>query len=202
LINASLKALLDAIGSREAPRGYGQIYGGAKGVPPGTDVSRMSLNDVQALQRRLILNGSVSAACGRYQFIHSTLDATIHEMGLSGEEIWDPDLQDAMAVHLIEKRGFARFLAGDMSDTEFADALAAEWASLPMTTGPLKGHSKYTGDGLNKSFHTVDEMLALVDALRIPGAVPDAPMPQPRVKPRGLLSALIDFIRAIFKRRT
>ena len=166
MISSALKNLLDAIGKGEAPKGYGQIYGGARGVPKGADVSKMTLNAVEALQATMVKNGSESTACGRYQFIRKTLLATVSEMRLTGKEVWRPELQDRMALHLIEKRGLGSFLAGKISREQFANNLAAEWASLPMVSGPKKGRSRYAGDGLNKSFHSVAEMLALLDALR------------------------------------
>lgn len=173
MISVPLKALLDAIGKHEAPKGYGQIYGGAKGVPKDTDVSKMKLKDVQALQRRMIAAGSKSTASGRYQFIKNTLNATIAEMGLTGEEVWGPDLQDQMALHLVTKRGLSKYLDGQMGREDFANNLAKEWASLPVVNKQWNGkrwveagQSYYAGDGLNKAFHPVSDVLKLVDALK------------------------------------
>lgn len=176
MISPALKRLLGAIGEGEAPKGYGQIYGGAKGVPKSTNVAILTLNGVRALQAKMVKAGSASTACGRYQFIRKTLALTMTEMGLTGREVWTPELQDRMAVHLIEKRGLPQFLAGKLSREAFANNLAAEWASLPMVTGPKKGRSAYAGDGLNKSSHPVSEILALLDALR-------RERPTPRSKP-------------------
>lgn len=207
----ALKALLDAIGKHEAPKGYGQIYGGARGVPKNTDVSKLTLKEVQLLQRKMVDAGSASTASGRYQFIRKTLAATIQQMGLTGNEVWTPELQDRMALHLIEKRGLTTFMRGEISREQFADNLAAEWASLPMTTGPKKGQSKYAGDGLNKSFHKVADVLALLDAIKgapveplqpVPAPTGQPPAPTPPAKPRGLLMALLDLIAMLFKRRT
>jgi muramidase (phage lysozyme) len=172
-ITPSIKALLDAIGKHEAPKGYGQIYSGAKGVPSGADVSKMKLKEVQALQRLMIANGSRSTASGRYQFIKNTLNTTIIEMGLTGEEVWGPELQDQMAVHLIKKRGLNKYLDGQITREDFANNLAKEWASLPVVTNLFNGkrevevgQSYYAGDGLNKAFHKPETILALIDALK------------------------------------
>jgi muramidase (phage lysozyme) len=205
----ALKNLLAAIRAHEAPKGYGQIYGGAKGVPKDADVSRMTLGGVLDFQQRMLSGGSASTACGGYQFLRKTLAATIQQMRLSLSELWDAELQDRMALHLIENRGLRKFLSGQMSREDFCNALAAEWASLPMVSGPKKGRSKYDGDGLNKSFHSVDSILALVDALKLaagapaPDAVAAGEHPEPAApqRPRGLLLALIELILSIFKRR-
>lgn len=214
MISASLKALLDAIGKHEAPKGYGQIYGGAKGVPKDTDVSKLTLDGVLSLQSRMLAAKSASTACGRYQFLKKTLMATMAQMGLKGSELWNADLQDRMAVHLMQNRGLGKYLSGQISREAFANNLAKEWASLPVVTAMrgasrdlVPGQSYYAGDGLNKAFHKPEAILKLVDALK--GAEmpvqPDPALPAPDTpapKPRGLLLALIEFIMAIFKRRT
>lgn len=158
-------ALLDSIGAKEAPRGYGQVYGGAR-VARGTDVSQMTINQILAMQRQMVASGSKSTAVGRYQFLRKTLAQTVAEMGLNGSETWTPDLQDRMAVHLMEHRGLNAYLDGKITPEQFANNLSMEWASLPVVDGPKKGRSYYAGDGLNHSFHTPQEMLALVKGLK------------------------------------
>lgn len=217
VMDPTLKNLLDTIRSKEAPKGYGQIYGGAKGVSLATDVSKMTLNEVLAFQKKMLAARSASSACGGYQFLRSTLLATIDAMDLTGGEIWTPELQDRMAAHLMEGRGLSRYMAGKIVAEAFANNLAMEWASLPVVT-TIKGAHRvvkpgetyYAGDGLNKARHDPAVILALVKALRT-GAViapseppvidPGPAAPPPGGKPRGLLAAIIDLILAIFTRR-
>lgn len=217
MISTSLKALLDVIRKHEAPKGYGQIYGGAKGVPKDTDVSKLTLDGVLVLQRRMLDAGSASTACGGYQFLRKTLLATISQMGLKGSELWNEALQDRMAVHLMEGRGLSKYMAGAISREAFANNLAKEWASLPVVTQTMgqkrivkPGETFYAGDGLNKAFHKPEVILKLVDALKGP-QMPAQPIPDmPAVDasahvptaPRGLLRAFIDLILSIFKGRT
>lgn len=179
--NSALNNLLAAIRKYEGGT-YGQIYGGAKGVGKvsAIDVSIMTLRGVQGLQARMLKGKSVSTACGGYQFIRKTLALTILEMNLTGKEIWTPNLQDQMAIHLLQKRGLNSFLLGKMTRTDFANRLAMEWASLPVVTpinGKKVGQSYYAGDGLNKSHHKPADILALVDALRVTQPAPPAPVP-------------------------
>ncbi len=211
MISAPLKALLDAIGKHEAPKGYGQIYGGAKGVSKATDVSRLTLDGVLAFQKKMLDNGSASTACGRYQFLRKTLTATIIEMGLGGNDVWTPALQDRMALHLIEKRGLSKFQAGRITREDFANNLAKEWASLPVVTKIMgqkrivfPGETYYAGDDLNRAFHRPADVLALLDAIAKPvGGVSPVPAPDaPEVKPRGLLLAFIEYIMSLFKRKS
>lgn len=215
MISPALKDLLDTIGSKEAPKGYGQIYGGAKGVSKDTNVSLLTLNGVLALQDKMLNAGSASTACGRYQFLRKTLRATITAMGLSGREIWSPDLQDRMAVYLMEGRGLSKYMAGKITAETFANNLAMEWASLPVVTAIRGAHrmvkpgeTYYAGDGLNKAHHSPATILALVKALKgtvvsfpPPDGDPGLPADPVPTKPRGLLAALIDLILAIFRKK-
>jgi muramidase (phage lysozyme) len=191
MISPALKLLLDTIRSKEAPKGYGQIYSGAKGVSLSTDVSRMTLNQVLNFQRVMLDAGSASSACGGYQFLRKTLQATIAAMGLTGKEVWTPELQDRMAVQLMEGRRLGDYMAGRISPESFANKLAMEWASLPVVTtipGQKRtvhpGESYYAGDGLNKAHHDPAAILALVKALRKPQLVaPAADPPAPPAAP-------------------
>ena len=214
MISPQLKALLTAIRSKEAPKGYGQIYSGAKGVPKDTDVSKMTLGEVLAFQQKMRDAGSSSSACGGYQFIYKTLKATIAQMGLSLNQVWNADLQDRMAIWLLEGRGLSKFMAGKLSVEDFANNLSMEWASLPVVKssnsvgsafyGKKVGASFYDGDGLNKAHHTPTYILALVHNLRSGGIVPPAPEPvhkAPADKPHGLMTALIDFFALLFERK-
>lgn len=195
MISVALKTLLDRIRLKEAPKGYGQIYGGAKGVPRDTDVSKLTLAGVLLLQQRMLNAGSASSACGGYQFIRKTLIATIAQMGLKGTELWDADLQDLMAIHLMENRGLSKYMAGQISLETFCNNLAREWASLPVVTR-IKGQKRivepgetyYAGDGLNRAHHNPAAIMGLVDALKStekpvqpipPVPAPMAPEPAP-----------------------
>lgn len=149
-------------------KGYGQVYGGAPKKFRDKDVSKMTLGEIIRFQSDMKRAGSKSTAVGGYQFIKNTFLATLAQMGLlgSGNLVWTPELQDKMAMHLLKLRGYQKFLDGKISRETFANNLAAEWASLPMVTGPKKGKSKYAGDGLNKSHHSVSSILALLDAIK------------------------------------
>lgn len=187
IITPALKSLLDVIRSEEAPKGYGQIYGGAKGVSLATDVSKMKLKDVRALQDKMLAKGSASSAVGGYQFIKKTLIATMSQMKLTGDEYWTPGLQDQMAVHLMNGRGLQSYLASKITAVEFANNLAKEWASVPVVSR-IKGHNRtvnpgetyYAGDGLNKAHHDPKAILKLVEALT---ATPKPVEPTPPVQP-------------------
>lgn len=215
-MNQALKNLLDVIRSKEAPRGYGQIYGGAKGVSLATDVSKMKLRDVRALQDKMLKAGSASSAVGGYQFIKKTLIATMAQMKLTGDEYWTPGLQDQMAVHLMNGRGLQSYLAGRINAVEFANNLAKEWASLPVVSrikGATRmvnpGETYYAGDGLNKAHHDPKAILKLVEALSdahwiqqesdqaIPASPPDVEPLPPAAPPKPAYRPSIQLVMAV-----
>jgi len=175
MITPAMKALLNAIGSKEAPRGYNQIYTPAEKIVGFPKLTKMTLAEIRSLQGRMLKGGSASTAVGRYQFLRKTLDATRKAMGVPLTAVWTPDLQDRMAVHLMENRGLNQYLAGKMTRETFANSLAKEWASLPVVTrikGQKRmvnpGESFYAGDGLNAALHDPAHILKLVDALKSP----------------------------------
>lgn len=142
-----LTGLLGFIGNLEAPLGYNQVYGRNKMAP----LDQMTINQVLSYQRDRVRRGSPSSAVGRYQFIRPTLRGLVRELGLSGDELFTPELQDSLAVHLLKRRGLDKYLDGQISLEAFGNSLAREWASLPVLTGRKRGRSYYAGDGLNNA---------------------------------------------------
>ncbi|ACL55603.1 hypothetical protein [Methylobacterium nodulans] len=173
-ISPGAAIVLDFIGQTEAPNGYGTIYANGQ-AKLGIDITTWTLDQVEAEQPAWTRRFG-SSACGRYQFMRDTLDkpGTIQdiegEMGLTGRELFSPDLQDRMAMHLLRRRGWDSFIAGRLTMAGFALSLAKEWASLPVlatTKGRkrtvMRGQSYYAGDGRNRalvSADTVEAMLA------------------------------------------
>lgn len=72
----------------------------------------MTINEVRALQRQMIANpenrakyyGIGSSALGAYQIVGRTLDALVKKMGLTGNELFDQEMQDRMARVLLAGR--------------------------------------------------------------------------------------------------
>lgn len=124
-------------------------------------------------------DGEPSSAIGAYQFLTKTLDSLISSLGLNGREPFDEAMQDDLAVALMIRRGRSGSSAviegGKLivkDPIAFANALAKEWASLPVVTNMRgahrqlkRGQSYYSGDGLNRSHHDPDVVLAAVRAL-------------------------------------
>lgn len=159
--------ILDFVAGPESGGNYNAYYGNGNST---RDLSQMTLDQVASWSGN---RGTKSSATGRYQFMKATLVGETRkgkfypglkqEMGLSGSERFTPELQDRMAMHLLNRRGYSKWARGEISATQFANNLALEWASLPNITaqnGRPAGVSAYAGDGLNKSLVRPSAVLA------------------------------------------
>lgn len=150
-------ALFDLIGDKESGGNYNAFYGKANNQE--VDFTKMKVKDVRAWQDRFVRQGSKSSAVGKYQIIRKTMDQLIGDLSLTGDELFDEQLQDKMATKLADKRGYSKWKSGSMSDEKFANNLAKEWASFPVIGGSKHGRSYYAGDGLNKALISPDSVL-------------------------------------------
>lgn len=161
-----VSGLLDLIGKHEAPGGYDQVYGGSKIQPP-KPITSMTVGEVLAWQDRSVAAGSKSSAAGRYQFLRKTLRSLVREGAVSMGDRFDKATQDRLATRLMERRGLGNYLAGKISETEFAQSLSKEWASLPAATKDKKGRaangqSYYAGDGLNRALTNLGSVISAI----------------------------------------
>jgi len=193
-VPAGAALLLDYIYRTETGMGppgcYTVIYGHnqAKLSKP---ITTMTLDDVEAAQPTWSKRFGSSAA-GAAQFMRDTLDAPYTlkdiegEMGLTGKELFSPELQDRMAYHLLKRRGYLDFISGKKSRVDFGKALAQEWASFPVladTKGqrrPVKrGQSYYAGDGLNKALVSPEAVEVLLDKVKAAAQAKPPPVSTP-----------------------
>ncbi len=108
----------------------------------------MTVNDVQALQKKMVSKNGTSSAVGKYQFIQDTLKEAIKGLGLKGDEKFTPELQDKLALWLLQNRtSYSEWAAGGGDPAKFQNELASQWASIPNTSGK----SAYAGDGVNNA---------------------------------------------------
>lgn len=212
-VPAGAAMLLDFIGDIEAPQGYGTIYAN-KQHKLSKPLTSMTLGEVGDAQKAWSKNHGSSAA-GRYQFMRATLQDLSRELGLLGNQIFEGNLQDRLAYHLLKRRGYEAFMAGTISRTEFGKRLAQEWASLPVLAATkggsrnvTRGQSFYAGDGLNKSLVTPERVEALLDKVKAasskpaPSPAPSTPAPREPARASGqrraLLQILVDLIAKLF----
>lgn len=180
---AKAKPLLDFIAKPESGGDYNRVWGGIepKDQPPRA-LTSMTIGEVLAWQQSIDARYP-SEAAGRYQIMEDTLRDIYQPAGFRTSDKFDETTQDGLAYYLLRRRGYGRFYAGEMDADDFANSLAKEWASLPVVTGPKKGMSHYSGDGLNKSHVSVTAFLEAVRAAR--GDVVTTPQPQTQTQTGG-----------------
>lgn len=165
--------LLNFIGDIEAPRGYDTVYGNNQGKLKKR-VTEMTIAEVQAAQP-LWTKQFGSSATGRYQFMYATLKGLIAEFNLDTSSKFNSDMQDYLGFMLLRRRGYDKFIAGEIGLTTFGKALAQEWASFPVLADTVgahrpvsRGQSYYAGDGLNKSLVAPERVEAALKT-KLPG---------------------------------
>jgi muramidase (phage lysozyme) len=210
--------LLDYIGKvevgREGRDGYDVVYGHNQ-ARLRKPLTQMTVDEVIAAGPSWTRAWRSSAA-GRYQFMNATLKGLKIELRLRGTQVFDPDLQDRLGHHLLKRRGYAAFMAGQISRTEFGRRLAMEWASFPVladTRGAhqniKRGQSYYAGDALNRALVAPAAIEKLLDEAKAAGTAttlpPPAKSPSPVPTPStpatgGFWAALASFFRNLFSR--
>lgn len=169
----NLIPLLKLIRWNEARGDYNVVYAGIKAAdrpkaPPTTMTIQQVLDWQDSIDDRY-----PSEAAGAYQILEDTLRGVYVQAGLAKTSLFNVANQDRLATRLLEGRGLARFVEGKMSETDFCNALAKEWASLPVVTDVRRGkrtiragQSYYAGDGLNKAHCSVKELREAVAAIK------------------------------------
>lgn len=136
-----LDMIADAEHSRTGHIQYNTAYGNRT-----VDFENMTVDEVIAWQEVNNPPGLGTAAAGRYQIVQPTLEGLKRNMGLDGDELFDAEMQDKMAIALLQEKGLDRFLAGDMSASQFLEGVAQVWAGVPRDASGL---SNYHDDGIN-----------------------------------------------------
>lgn len=153
------KTTLREQGVYGAKSGYDATYAhGRHGDNKGKQITEMTLGELREYQKSMLRDPSNqhnSSAAGKYQIIGSTLfgknfgkGGLYGQMGLNDDMKFTPELQDKMAIKLLEGRGLKQFLAGKMTLEQFQDKVAKEWASVANS----KGKGEY--ENLNNRVHT------------------------------------------------
>lgn len=157
---------------------YDTIYAHKEGKLP-KPLTTMTLGDIIDAQRGWSKNFGSSAA-GAYQFMRATLIDMSKALNLSGNLIFNADLQDQLGYELLKRRGYAEYVAGKIDRTEFGKRLAQEWASFPVLTAckgahrtVQRGETYYAGDKLNKALVSPDKVeQILLTARKAPDPAP------------------------------
>lgn len=103
--------MLDLIGAAEGTdkgRGYNETLGYGAFTGGAVNLTGMTINDVLALQKRMLAhpdNSYNSSAVGRYQITKRTLESLMGELGLTGDRLFNENTQDELARALLRRRG-------------------------------------------------------------------------------------------------
>lgn len=147
-------AMLDLIGSVEAPEGYNQVYGGVKLSPPAP-ITTMTVREVLAWQRQASRT-AVSSAAGRYQIIRATLDGLVGRGVVSLDDRFSPATQDRLGRALLADAGYR----DGATDAGTANRVAGIWAALPRVSGAGRGASVYEGVAGNHALLDADSYMS------------------------------------------
>lgn len=153
---SSDKKILDFIGKIESGNNYNKLVGGK--VKP--DLTNMTVAQIQEFQKRMLAMGHESTAVGKYQIVRKTLAGLVKAGAVGLNDVFDPATQDKAAIALMNGRGRLKFLAGKMDIETYANNLAQEWSSLPMSNGK----SAHEGVGSNKSLTSRAEFINILKA--------------------------------------
>ncbi len=118
----------------------------------------MSIEEVKRFQEKQIgaTKGKIpgtekgTGAVGKYQVTQGTLKMAQDALGFSDADRFSPELQDRIGAYLLDKRGFTKYVNGEISKEQFQSNLSKEWASV---ADPATGKSRYgqaTGTSLDE----------------------------------------------------
>jgi tape measure domain-containing protein len=178
--------ILDLIATRESGGDYNATLDNGRWTNGPQNLTQMTLNQVRALQAQMLSNpenrakygdGKGSSALGRYQIVGQTLQGLMEEMGLSGNELYDEKMQDAMATRLLARRGanpagLRQEWAGlnGVSDADIMAAIARSTAGPTRVAAALGGQpvaAPVQGDVVGPETRKVIEDAAATGIARI-----------------------------------
>ena len=120
--------------------GYDVTLGYGKFDPKDANkpITEMTLDELDAFQTEMLKNPENklnSSAVGKYQIVRTTLRGLKEKLGLKGDEKFTPELQDKLASELLQQRGMGKFEKGEITQEQFQENLAKEWASIATKDG-------------------------------------------------------------------
>ena len=149
--------LLDFIGDQESNGHYDIVHGKSQNHLEaysaehfdGRELNELTVGEVLEWQKANIQDGVAYTAAGKYQIINKTLKGLVSEYDVPLDAKFDNQLQDKLALGLLERRGLTKFLNGNIGLNEFQDNIAYEWASLKNSDG----HGQYDNDEAGNFAH-------------------------------------------------
>jgi muramidase (phage lysozyme) len=143
-------------------QGYNETYGYGQFVEPGTQITDMTIGQITDLQDNMAMAGGnalQSTAVGKYQIVQDTLRDAMVKLSLPEDTKFTPEVQDQIALWLLERRGLSKWRSGEMPTETFVDNLSKEWASLAGSNG----QPYYDGQGAGAN---LDHLLAALETIK------------------------------------
>ena len=139
--------ILNTIYGVESNNNYDAWNTSAKN-PPQKDLTSLTVKEIMDYQGN---NKGPAAGAGQIKF--DTLSYLINAGTLSEDDLFTAATQDIANNKLLDRRGFNSWLSGDLSDLDFGDNIASEWASIPLLSSMTtpngvekeRGESRYGG---------------------------------------------------------
>ena len=134
---------------------------------PSVDITKLTVGEVMTRQTSVLGRPRDFFAVGKYQFIPRTLAAAVSDkrIGVKTTDLFSPQTQEKLFIYLLYKQpAVMAYITKKSNDIDAAvNALAAEFASLPTTSG--KG--KYDGDkAKNKAVGGLERVEKIKDILK------------------------------------
>ncbi len=111
--------------------GYDAVQHGAR-TRPSRAPTQMTLGEIHAW---IAATPGQPHAIGRYQFIPPTLRRVAQIRGYGPETAFTSQVQDSLALVLLEDAGLRLFEAGQLPRRQFMHNLSRIWAGLPLPNG-------------------------------------------------------------------
>lgn len=146
--SAEVNSILDMLGKSEGAD-YKTAFAHSE-KKYGVDLTGMTLKEVFDLQSRMAQDLG-SSAVGKYQVIRGTLRAAVRELGLNPDMVlFNEETQDKIGEYLLNKRGLSDWREGKISNKQFLNNVAREWASVPTSSGRSFYHNDKMGNKATK----------------------------------------------------
>lgn len=172
-LNSALAELKRMISSSEG--GYGSYNRGKSGdnPNPNVDITKLKIKDIMYRQSLPREDPNRLFAVGKYQFIPVTLKEAIanKKLGVTVEDIFSPQNQEKLFLHLLYKRSsLMAYLSGKSDNLNAAvDDLAREFASLPLSSGVGNYDGDKAGNKAKGGMKRVQKIKAILQTIRDSG---------------------------------
>ena len=141
--------ILDAVYEAESNSNYDQWHLNAKNVPE-KPLTEMTVEEIMRYQGN---NKGPAAGAGQIKF--DTLQYLIDYGTIQPTDVFTVETQDKAHSRLLDRRGFQSWVSGEMSNTDFGQNVAKEYAGIPLladeeVNGVLRtrGSSRYGGSNV------------------------------------------------------